>query len=77
MMFLAVFLSCAPTQKINNSKQPWNFHDDELLKSAQKRCKILYKNSPCLSKFIKVEFREIDPPYEKEISYHAYCKGVK
>lgn len=57
---------CAAALLINLSKEPWSKHDLKMRDSASKRCVVHYPKSPCLKKFIKVEYHK----------YRALC-GVK
>lgn len=65
-MLLAAF-NCAPTLIYNPSKYPWNAHDDFVKSEASIRCQQLFKESPCLSRLVKVEYN----------TYHAYCGKEK
>lgn len=60
-------LSC-PSMNIINKTKVWNVIDKEVLSIAIKRCGELYKNSPCLKKFIKVEENVYRVICSKEIS---------
>lgn len=46
---------CELTLIINLSKEPINSDDNRNKEVATKRCSQLYKDAPCLKKFIKVE----------------------
>ena len=48
-------LLCAVTLVINLSSEPINSQDEVNMGVAAKRCGELYKDAPCLKKFIKVE----------------------
>lgn len=63
LIFLLFSLSCAETKIINESKYPWNKKDDYQLEYSKKRCKQIYKSSPCLKTFIK----------RKKRTYWAIC----
>ena len=52
---------------IINFTNVWNKIDQQNLDQAKKRCKVLYKNSPCLKEFIKVR---------KQV-YRATCSAYK
>ena len=47
---------CAAVLLYNLSKEPWNTFDKGQQKIATKRCGEIYKEAPCLSRFIKVEY---------------------
>ena len=51
----AVWASDCPETKIINHTQEWNDIDRRSLKSAKKRCKIHYPDSPCVKIFEKTE----------------------
>lgn len=57
---------CQPPTIVNNTNT-WNKMDQKTYHSAQKRCVIHYPNSPCLKRFIKVEFN----------TYRALCGKSK
>jgi len=61
-----MILVCLATIVINTSNEQWNAHDTKTMKSVKKRCKIHYKNAPCLVKFTKTAKK----------TYNAIC-GVK
>ncbi len=61
-LLLAAF-NCPATLTYNTSNLPWNAHDTEVISEASIRCQQLFKESPCLSRLIKVDFN----------TYHAYC----
>ena len=44
---------CAVTILINLTSYAWNDHDMKTLERTKEQCGIIYKNSPCVSKFIK------------------------
>jgi hypothetical protein len=46
-------LSCAKPQMINRTSYPWNENDQWNVEQAKQKCPKIYKNSPCLTKFIK------------------------
>ena len=59
-------LPVCPAYVINDhTDEPWNDMDRWNLSLAIKRCPVLYKNSPCLVKFIKFATN----------SYGAICGG--
>ena len=62
-----MMLACVATVLVNVSSEPWKPRDDESLAQARGRCTQLYKDSPCLVKFVKVE-----PGI-----YRAICGGKK
>jgi len=45
---------CAAVVFINLTSFPINEHDKKTLESAKQHCPKVYKNSPCLKKFVKV-----------------------
>lgn len=45
--------TCPKVMIENRTNEPFNSVDQQNLSIATKRCKQLYKNSPCLVKFIK------------------------
>lgn len=61
MMFLSCILMCCTQVLSYNSK--WSKQDQEHLTIARSRCKEIYPNSPCLTKFQKTE----------ELVYRAIC----
>lgn len=61
-VFLYASLSCPKPEIINHTKT-WNTTDKESYSHAQNRCAQKYQKSPCLTKFIKVEFN----------TYRALC----
>lgn len=63
MILLLISLSCIKPTLINNTKFPWNSFDKTTLKRANKRCKEIYKDAPCLKYFIKTA----------EKDYRAVC----
>jgi hypothetical protein len=46
---------CAATLMLNLTQFSWNKQDKQALTTAEKRCSELYKKSPCVKKFTKVE----------------------
>ena len=44
---------CATLIITNLTSYPWNDRDEIILKTAEKRCPIIYPKSPCLKSFIK------------------------
>jgi len=57
-----VFL-CKVVTIINLTSFPLNDHDGKIMKQSMQKCPALYKNSPCLRKFIKIGERD----------YHVIC----
>lgn len=55
--------TCPATKQINITPFPWNKRDDEIVTQVKKRCKEIYKNSPCAKEVIKIE----------EHGYHVVC----
>ena len=55
--------NCPSTIVVNKTSQPWTATDKEVFFSAENRCSEIYKESPCLKYFAKVDFQ----------SYHAIC----
>lgn len=53
-----VIMACV-TILINSSKLPWNDHDREILAGLKRRdrCAQVWKDAPCLKKFIKRSFQ--------------------
>lgn len=49
-----ILLVCAATTIINKTTT-WTKHDEGRLNYSKERCKIVYPDSPCLTKFIKIE----------------------
>lgn len=64
-VLLIAALSCAPTELINLTEYKWNEEDLKAIERSKKTCQTLsiYKDTPCLSIFIKKEKR----------SYYALC----
>jgi hypothetical protein len=62
-LFLLFFLiysysyagSCPVTKNVTLDRVKWNEHDQEVMEKAKGRCKVLYKDLPCLKKFKKIE----------------------
>jgi len=54
MMFFSLALYCASTLVVNLTKV-WTNEDMSALQKAHQRCGELYKNSPCVKKFVKVK----------------------
>ena len=54
--------SCPKTQ-IENRTDEWNDYDQQTYERALKRCGEIYKDSPCLKKFIKKD----------QMTYNAIC----
>jgi len=50
-----LFLTCQKPQLFNESDEPWNIHDQNVIKRAIKVCATdeHYSDTPCLSKFYK------------------------
>lgn len=48
-------LSCPSVKLINWSDESWTKEDMKSKRSAQKTCKKVYKDAPCLITFIKTE----------------------
>ena len=48
---------CFNPNIINTSQEPWNSHDQKVLKKATNRCGELYKDAPCIKMFWKTEPR--------------------
>ena len=67
MKLLLLALSCPIPLQWNKTKFPWNEHDKTTMKYCQKRCGSIYKDAPCLKKFIK--FGKQD--------YHCICGMAK
>lgn len=44
---------CQMVLMINLSNLPWNDHDTQIEKQAEIRCTQIYKDSPCLTRFVK------------------------
>ena len=63
ILLLALNLSCPNTKVLNISKEPFNKRDRENLSFSKKRCKKIFKDSPCLLKFMK----------KSELNYWACC----
>ena len=49
-MVLAI---CAATIWINLTSFDWNDHDKKIYNKIKRRCETLYKDAPCLSRFVK------------------------
>ncbi len=62
-LLLLISLSCSVPQMINYTQYPWNKFDKQTLKRATKRCGKLYKTSPCVKYFIKMD----------KIDYRVVC----
>ncbi len=52
-LILVALLACNPPIIENRTEFPWNDYDQQHLDTAKKRCGEIYKNSPCVVKFIK------------------------
>jgi hypothetical protein len=65
MTLLAFILAtaCPETKMINKSKLPWVEWDYKEMHYAQKRCREIYSDSPCLIRFFKLGFQD----------YYASC----
>lgn len=51
-------MSCPKTQMINQSKYAWNDYDKKEMRYAEKRCKQIYKDAPCLKRFYKLDVND-------------------
>jgi len=65
-MLLLAALSCPKTIVINKT-DTWTKRDQKTMQITAQRCKQIYKDSPCLSAFIK----------KKELTYYAVCGKKK
>ena len=54
-VILSVALACPKTQIVNQTAFKWNKFDQQSLNTAKRRCKELYKKSPCVKIFYKVD----------------------
>lgn len=52
-----------PVPKINNHTKAWHLNDEQVLQKAQKRCKEIWADAPCLKRFDKLD----------ELRYTAAC----
>lgn len=64
MITLLTVLALCSSPVVTNKTNVWNDIDEKQLNFSKKRCKQLYPESPCLSRFIKME----------ENVYRAFCK---
>lgn len=55
ILIFAMAFSCGPIQIMNTSKYEWNSYDAATLAHAKKRCGEIYRRSPCLKVFFKVD----------------------
>lgn len=53
VLAISVALSCPKANVINNSKKPWSKLDQAVLETAQKQCKKIFPNYPCLKRLVK------------------------
>ena len=53
MITLLLALNCLPTQIINESNEPWNDKDQEVMERAANTCQERYEEIPCLKRFFK------------------------
>ena len=63
VVYCRVDAKTCPVKEVVNMTETWNDTDTAALKRATIRCVQLYPRSPCLKKFVKVEFN----------NYHAIC----
>jgi hypothetical protein len=52
-LLLYGIIFCSFTELINQTKDPWNDFDMQILHKAEKRCPELYPDAPCVKKFYK------------------------
>lgn len=52
-LFMSCLLTCCTI--VSSFEHQWTDDDKEALKTARGRCKELFKESPCLTKFKKME----------------------
>jgi hypothetical protein len=60
ILMAILMVSCPKTVTINRTKYEWNKHDLQIIKTCKKRCPELYKDAPCLKKFIKYGEQDYD-----------------
>jgi hypothetical protein len=54
-IMLTAALTCPKTKIVNQTNYKWNKFDQQSLNTAKKRCKELYKKSPCVKIFYKTQ----------------------
>lgn len=65
MINLFILLSCPAPIIENTSGLEWTKHDSKILNYSYKRCAQVYKDAPCLKRFIKHDFQ----------AYSVICGG--